>query len=59
MVSLISLLRETEMFDDIIAEFIAKFGGDSTKDKSFTRWFFLVVLFALIVLVAVLFFLNN
>jgi hypothetical protein len=47
------------MFDDIIAEFIGKFIGDSTKDESFARWFFLIVVLALIILVAFLFFLNN
>ena len=41
------------MIDDIIATIVDKFVGDSAKDRSLIRWFFLLVVLALIILVAV------
>jgi len=47
------------MLDEIIAAFLDKFVGDSTKDKSFARWFFIILVSVLILLFVVLYFLNN
>lgn len=47
------------MLDDIIAVFLDKFIGDSAKNKSFVRWFVIILVSALILLMIVLYFLNN
>ncbi len=47
------------MLDDILAELVGKFIGDSAKNKYMGRWLILIFGFSLLIIIFVIFLMNN